>query len=150
MGGARLEGEFLAEEPCYWLPPFKALLKCHLLKAFWDSSLAPWIKRWSWGGWLHPPANRPGLAGAGGHVQAALLWSLWWLSARSSLAGVFTLKDGLRGPWGQAGLGVAAQSLMSTGCFSASQRPACTSHTLGCWHVTQSPPAGVVSQAGGR
>ena len=67
MGGTRLEGEFLAEAPCYRLPSFKAPLKCHLLlKAFLDSSLAPWIKRRSWGAWLHPPANRPGLAGSSG------------------------------------------------------------------------------------
>lgn len=39
-----------------------------------------------------------GWQGARGHVQAALLWSSRWLSARRRLAGVSTPKGGLRGP----------------------------------------------------
>lgn len=106
--------------------------------------------------WIHPwlPGSRgapgePGYIlllidlgwwGARGHVQAALLWPSRWLSARSSLAGVSTVKDGLRGPWGHPGLGAAAQSLRSTGYFSACRHPTHTAHTLGCLHVPQSPP----------
>lgn len=46
MGLGGREENSRPEEPRYWLPSFKALLKRHLLlEGFLDSSLAPWIER---------------------------------------------------------------------------------------------------------
>ena len=101
MGGAWLEGEFLAEEPCYWLPPFKAPLKCHLLpKALLDPSLASWIRRRSWGAWLHPPATGPGLAGGSGSRAgcSSLVLTVAECQKTPGWGGVSTPKGGLRGP----------------------------------------------------
>lgn len=104
MGGAWLEGEFLAEEPCYWLPPFKAPLKCHLLpKALLDPSLASWIRRRSWGAWLHPPATGPGLAGGSGSRAGCSSLVLTVAECQKTPGWGVHSQGWPSGPWGHPG-----------------------------------------------
>lgn len=104
------------------------------------SSLAPWIRSAPGGAWLHPPANRPGLAGARGHDAGC-----------SSL--VLTVAGGRRAPGTGCPLPRVAFGALGTpwhrsccpepdehGRFRSLPAPRPPSPTLGRWHVPQAPP----------